>query len=112
MISRELFNIQLRIWNKNFFESSITVIGDRGTVKIDGQYMDELLYCDIENYKAPKFEKQIFCNDYGTIKVLLLNHDKVIDNVISVLKDEKSINTTALDGHNVENYRKIYLNRN
>ena len=100
------------IWNKNF-ESSITVIGDRGTVKIGGQYMDELLYCDIENYKAPKFENKIFCNDYGTYKGSASNHDKVIDNVISVLKDKKSINTTALDGHNVVKIiEKIYLNRN
>jgi len=72
------------IWNKNF-ESSITVLGEYGTVKIGGQYMDKIVYCDIKDYKPPNIDSDITCNDYGDYKGSASNHNKMIDNVVKTL---------------------------
>ncbi|HHH50624.1 MAG TPA: Gfo/Idh/MocA family oxidoreductase, partial [Saprospiraceae bacterium] len=45
-------NYSTAIWDKNF-ESSITVIGENGTIKIGGQYMDQVIYCHINDYQMP-----------------------------------------------------------
>ena len=42
-------NFSTAVHDKNF-ESSLTVVGEKGTVKIGGQYMNEVEYCHIENY--------------------------------------------------------------
>ena len=46
------FNFSTSVWNKNL-ESSMTIIAEKGTVKIGGQYMNEVEYCHIENYEMP-----------------------------------------------------------
>ena len=95
-----VLNYSTAIWNKNF-ESSITIIGEKGTVKIGGQYMDEITYCDIQDYTPPNIDCKTACNDYGTYKGSASNHDKMIDNVINVLLEKQEIHTNALDGLNV-----------
>ena len=103
-----VLNYSTAIWNKNF-ESSITIIGEKGTVKIGGQYMDEITYCDIQDYSLPDIDFKTVCNDYGTYKGSASNHDKMIDNVINVLLEKQEIHTNALDGLNVVRIiEKIY----
>ena len=34
-------------------ESSITVVGTKGSLKIGGQYMNEIEYCHIDGYEKP-----------------------------------------------------------
>tara|TARA_Y100000994_G_C15678567_1_gene436821 strand:- start:844 stop:1854 length:1011 start_codon:yes stop_codon:yes gene_type:complete len=95
-----VLNYSTAIWNKNF-ESSITIIGEKGTVKIGGQYMDEITYCDIQDCIPPDIGVKTACNDYGTYQGSASNHDKMIDNVINVLREKQEIHTNALDGLNV-----------
>ena len=45
-------NFSTAVRNRNL-ESSITVLAENGTVKIGGQYMDELLFCDIKGREVP-----------------------------------------------------------
>ena len=106
-------NYSTAVWNKNF-ESSITIIGECGSVKIGGQYMDKVLYCDIKDYSLPEIDTNIQCNDYGGYTGSASNHDKIIDNVVRVLMDENiSIHTNAVDGLNVVKIiEKIYRFRN
>jgi predicted dehydrogenase len=91
------FNFSTAVWNKNM-ESSMTIIGEKGAVKIGGQYMDKVEYCHIENYEMPILEPTNPGNDYGAYKGSAQNHHFVIQNVIDVLQKNKSISTNALEG--------------
>tara|TARA_B100001113_G_C21091054_1_gene614359 strand:- start:517 stop:1548 length:1032 start_codon:yes stop_codon:yes gene_type:complete len=98
------------IWNKNF-ESSITIIGEKGTVKIGGQYMDKISYCNIENYDLPHIDTDLKCNDYGDYKGSASNHDKLIDTVINqiLFNNADSIFLSSQDGVDVVNIiERIY----
>ena len=102
------------VWNRNF-ESSITIIGRNGTIKIGGQYMDKIIYCDIKNYILPKINMQTQCNDYGDYQGSASNHDKMIDHVSKTLlgmtKEFKTLDFS--DGIGVVNIiERIYSLRN
>ena len=90
-------NFSTAVWNKNF-ESSITIIAENGTVKIGGQYMDTIEYCDIKDYTLPQLPASNQQNDYGNYKGSANNHHFIIDNVVDVLNDKASIATTADEG--------------
>ena len=91
------FNFSTALWNKNM-ESSMTIIAEKGAVKIGGQYMNEVEYCHIENYEMPILEPTNPGNDYGAYKGSAQNHHFVIQNVVDVLQGKKSITTNALEG--------------
>lgn len=95
-----VLNFSTSCWNKNF-ESSITVLAENGTLKVGGQYMDEVEYCHIKDYELPKLEASNPPNDYGNYKGSAANHAYVIRNIIEVLKGEASITTNALEGMKV-----------
>ena len=101
-------NFTTSVWNKNF-ESSMTIIAENGTIKIGGQYMNEVEYCNIKDYKMPDLEKTRPGNDYGSYKGSAQNHDFVIENVIQVLNHKDKIKTNALEGLKVvEIIERIY----
>ncbi|MBI3501715.1 MAG: Gfo/Idh/MocA family oxidoreductase [Bacteroidetes bacterium] len=96
------------VWDKNM-ESSIAVIGSKGTVKIGGQYMDKVEYCHIENYSMPNLAETNPANDYGGYKGSANNHPLMIQNVIDTLKGRNTITANALEGMKVvEIIEKIY----
>ena len=93
-------NYSTAIWDKNF-ESSIVVVGEKGTVKVSGQYMDKVEYCHIENYTMPDLPPSNPPNDYGAYKGSAANHHYVIENVVDVLTGKSQISTNALEGMKV-----------
>ncbi|MFN4864353.1 MAG: Gfo/Idh/MocA family protein [Bacteroidota bacterium] len=80
------------------FESSITIIGEKGTVKLGGQYMNSVDYCAIENYEMPILPDAEPPNDYGGYKGSAANHHFVIEDVISHLLEKTQTITTPLEG--------------
>jgi len=90
-------NYSTAVYDKNM-ESSITVIGSKGSVKIGGQYMNKVEYCHIEGYDMPELPESNSANDYGTYKGSAANHHFIIENVIDTLKGRTSITTNALEG--------------
>lgn len=96
------FNYSTAIYDKNF-KSSITIIAENGTVKIGGQYMNEIEYCHIKNYDMPELPPTNPGNDYGAYKGSAQNHHYVIENVVNVLKTQKEemITTHAFEGYKV-----------
>lgn len=46
------FSYTTSCYEKNF-ESSMTIIGSKGTVKVAGQYMDTVTYCNLEKGQQP-----------------------------------------------------------
>jgi predicted dehydrogenase len=93
-------NYSTSIW-KNNFESSLTVIGEKGTIKIGGQYMNEVEVCNIEDYEMPKLAPANPANNYGTYKGSAANHNYIFENVVEVLKEGKPATTNALEGMKV-----------
>jgi len=105
-------NYSTSIYNKNL-ESSITIIGEKGTVKVAGQYMNDVVYCDIENYEMPELPPSNPPNDYGAYKGSAANHHFVIQNVVEALSDQSSITTNAMEGLKVvEIIERIYKQKN
>ena len=95
------------------FESSLTIIAENGTVKVGGQYMNEVQYCHIKNYVMPALEPAGPPNDYGVYKGSAANHHFVFQNVVDVLKGRAPIATNALEGLKVvEIIQKMYDCRN
>lgn len=80
------------------FESSMTIIAQNGTVKIGGQYMNEVEYCNIADYEMPELPEANPANDYGHYKGSAANHVYVIDNVVNSLRGKTTISTNAMEG--------------
>ena len=80
------------------FESSLTLIGENGTVKLGGQYMNEVSYCMVKDYEMPTLAATNAPNDYGPYKGSAANHHFVIQNVVDALKGRKQKTTNGLEG--------------
>jgi predicted dehydrogenase len=105
-------NYSTAVANQNL-ESSITIIGANGSVKIGGQYMNEVEVCNIKDYIMPELAPTNPGNDYGAYKGSAANHNYVIKNVIDTLKGRTSATTNALEGLKVvEIIERIYKVRN
>ena len=95
-------------YGKNM-EGSLTVFAEKGTVKIGGQYLNELEYQNIEGYKIENLPEGNKANNYGQYQGSMSNHDKVYDNLIEVLQKNASISTSSFEGlKTVEIIEKIY----
>lgn len=79
-----VFAYSTALWKQNM-ESTITVIGEKGTVKVGGQYMEKLDYFCVENMEKPELSSANPPNNYGHYTGSANNHSLVIDNVIKAL---------------------------
>jgi UDP-N-acetyl-2-amino-2-deoxyglucuronate dehydrogenase len=105
-------NYSTSVWDKNL-ESSITVIAENGSLKIGGQYMNEVEYCHIKDYTMPELAPTNPGNDYGAYKGSAANHHYIIENVVDVLKGKSAITTNALEGLKVvEIIERMYKHGN
>ena len=101
-------NYSTSVWGANL-ESSITIIGSKGSVKVGGQYMNEVEYCNIDDYVMPVLKDSNPPNDYGSYKGSAANHHFIIENVVETLKGNNSATTNALEGLKVvEIIERIY----
>ncbi|MCB9231354.1 MAG: Gfo/Idh/MocA family oxidoreductase [Bacteroidia bacterium] len=106
------FNYSTAVWDKNF-ESSITIIGEKGTVKVGGQYMEVAEYTHIEDYVMPELPPANPPNDYGIYKGSAANHHYIFENVVDTIRGNSTITTNALEGLKiVEIIERIYKRRN
>lgn len=101
-------NYSTSVWDTNF-ESAITIIGSKGTVKVAGQYMNEVVYCHVKDYVMPELAPSNPPNDYGAYKGSAQNHHYVIQNVVDKLTDQGNISTNLLESLKiVEIIERIY----
>ena len=90
-------------------EGSLTIFAEKGTVKIGGQYLNELEYQSIQGFEIKDLPKGNTANNYGTYVGSMSNHDKVYQNVIDVIQNGASMTTSAFDAlKTVEIIHKIY----
>lgn len=101
-------NYTVNSFDRNM-EGSLTIFGDKGTIKIGGQYLNELEYQQIQDYRIEYLPEGNKANNYGNYTGSMSNHDKVYDNLIEVLTHNASITTSSYEGmKTVEIIEKIY----
>lgn len=94
---------------ENNMEGSITLIAEKGTVKIGGQYLNTLEYQRVDGIGPIKIDKGNLANDYGFYEGSMSNHDKVYENLLIALKNPAHAFASAEDGmKTVEIIEKIY----
>jgi UDP-N-acetyl-2-amino-2-deoxyglucuronate dehydrogenase len=99
------------VWDRNL-ESSLTVIAERGSLKIGGQYLDKVEYCHLQGYEMPDLPTTNPANNYGPYQGSAANHVQVIENVVDTLQSRSSATTNALEGLKVvEIIERIYALR-
>ena len=101
-------NYTVNSYQKNM-EGSLTIFGEKGTVKIGGQYLNELEYQNIEGFRIENLAVGNKSNNYGTYQGSMSNHDKIYENVVDVLVNNASISANGFEGlKTVEIIDKIY----
>ena len=84
-------------YQKNM-EGSITIFAEKGTVKIGGQYLNELEYQSIDGAEIPDLNVATSPNDYGTYQGTMSNHDKVYENVVDSLTNGGKVAVSGIEG--------------
>lgn len=101
-------NYSVNSYGKNM-EGSLTIFAEKGTVKIGGQYLNELEYQNIKDFEFKNLPKGNTANNYGHYQGSMSNHDRVYENLVDVLKNGASISTSFFEGlKTVEIIDKIY----
>jgi predicted dehydrogenase len=103
-------NWSVNTYKKNM-EVSLTLIGEKGIVKLGGEYMNVIEYQSIENYALEVSGEDNPPNDYGFYRGSMSNHDKVYDNLILALNNPEHPFVNGNDGlKTIELIRMIYQN--
>lgn len=101
-------NYTVNCFEKNM-EGSLTIFAEKGTIKIGGQYLNELEYQKIEGYTIKDLPPGNPPNNYGQYQGSMSNHDKVYQNLAEVLTRNGVIATNGFEGlKTVEIIDKIY----
>lgn len=85
------------VWDRNL-ESSITVVAEKGSVKLGGQYLDKVEVCHVQDYTLPPLPPTNPANQYGAYQGSAANHVQLIENVLAVLGGDSPVSTNALEG--------------
>lgn len=101
-------NYTINSHQKNM-EGSLTLFGEKGTVKIGGQYLNELEYFSVGNETKPSFAEGKPANDYGFYEGSMSNHDKVYKELIKALDDPEHVFINSEETlKSIEIIEKIY----
>lgn len=95
-------------YRKNM-EGAITLFCEKGTIKIGGQYLNEIEYQQIHGMEPVQLRQGRSANEYGAYQGSMSNHEDVYENVQKVLTNQGSIGTSGFEGlKTVEIIDKIY----
>ncbi|MGB6152092.1 MAG: Gfo/Idh/MocA family oxidoreductase [Pricia sp.] len=99
------------VYNGNY-EGSITIIGEKGTIKIGGKYLNEIEFWDVQSYPLPadqEFDDKP--NEYGTYQGSSSNHDQLIHSLISqIIEDRRGVVEGEEGMKTIKAIEKIYQN--
>lgn len=89
-------------WSVNAYmenmEVSLTVIAEKGSIRLGGSYMNKIEYQLTEDSCKLKVYESGNANHYGFYKGSMSNHDQVYANLIKALNDDSHPFTGAADG--------------
>lgn len=98
----------INAYGKNM-EGSLTLFCEKGTVKIGGQYLNEIEYENVEGMDPTQLREGRPPNEYGQYQGSMSNHEDVYANVERVLTGDGTIGTLGFEGlKTVEIIDKIY----
>ncbi|MEO7219866.1 MAG: Gfo/Idh/MocA family oxidoreductase [Gemmatimonadaceae bacterium] len=101
-------NFTINSYRRNM-EGSLTIFAEKGSVKIGGQYLNELEYQSLEGPEIANLPPGNPANSYGHYQGSMSNHDLVYENVVDVLTRGGAIATGGYEGlKTVEIIDKIY----
>ncbi len=101
-------NYSVNSYQKNM-EGSLAILGEKGAVKIGGQYINTLEYQCLSDGEMVITDKGNTPNNYGNYVGSMSNHDKVYTNVIDVIQNNAQISTNFFEGlKTVEIIDRIY----
>ena len=90
-------NYTVNSFAKNM-EGSFTIFAENGTLKIGGQYLNELEYFNVAGIEQPTLPKGNVANGYGFYQGSMSNHDKVYENLLLALDNDSHIFANAEEG--------------
>jgi UDP-N-acetyl-2-amino-2-deoxyglucuronate dehydrogenase len=88
-------NVTTLTYPKNF-EGSITILGEKGTVRIGGVAVNEIQHWEFKD--AHEDDQKIEQTSYETTSIYGFGHPLYLDNVIKVLRGEAMPETDGRDG--------------
>jgi predicted dehydrogenase len=101
-------NYTVNSFKKNM-EGSLTIFGEKGTVKIGGEYLNQLAYMETMEEMPLLLPAGSNANSYGTYAGSMSNHDKVYINLVEVLQGKTTMTAGSADGlRTVEMIEEIY----
>ena len=97
------------VYNKNY-EGSITIVGEYGTIKIGGQYLNKIEYWDVRGYPLQEgIEFSDKPNAYGKYQGTSSNHDKVINAILAKINNREADIVEGFEGMRcIDAIEKIY----
>lgn len=99
-------NWSVNTYKKNS-EIALTIIAEKGTVCLGGEYMNEIKYQQLDQPLVSVESNS--SNDYGFYKGSMSNHDEVYKNLVEAFNNPAHPFTNAFDGlKTVEAIEKIY----
>ena len=90
-------NYTVNSFAKNM-EGSLTIFAEKGTIKIGGQYLNELEYFNVAGMEPPILPNGNVANGYGFYQGSMSNHDKVYENLLLALDNDNHIFANAEEG--------------
>lgn len=104
-------HFSINSFNKNM-EGSLLLVGEKGTVKIGGQYLNELDYQEISGSPIGSLPKGRPANEYGSYQGSMSNHQEVYDDFLRLIQAPADEPTNAFDAmKTVEIIEQIYSSR-
>jgi len=97
------------VYNKNY-EGSITIIGELGTIKIGGAYLNKIEFWDVKSFPLPENIAYVdIPNNYGKYQGSSSNHHKVFEEVAKDLLGKESSTVEGWEGaRSIKAIEKIY----
>ncbi|WP_336515182.1 Gfo/Idh/MocA family oxidoreductase [Pollutibacter soli] len=90
-------------------EGSITLFGEKGTIKIGGEYLNTLEYQKMEGQEIRKLEKGNPANDYGHYTGSMSNHDKVYEKLVFAINEGMNLKNDCVGAsQTIRLIEKIY----
>lgn len=100
-------NFTVNSFQKNQ-EGSFTLFGEKGSVKIGGQYLNTLEWYATESGETPELAPHTTANDYGHYQGSMSNHDKVYESLVAALDSNGSLLEARDAVKTIEIIEKIY----
>jgi UDP-N-acetyl-2-amino-2-deoxyglucuronate dehydrogenase len=105
-------NFSVNAFRKNY-EGSLTILGEKGTVKIGGEYLNTIEHAAFESYQLADTQDNTKANDYGSYKGSMSHHGEVYASLVESLRNNKPFYASAYEGmKTVEIIEKIYASAN